>query len=135
MYVYVLLYESGSENEGIHSLEIQGRTLVLMFENEDDAERYCILLEAQDFPKPKVEGLEQEEIESFCEQSGYEARLVEKGFLPKTEEERILLAPPESSRDITNWQDSENKFITEDEKRTSDNDQLDNIRKRLEGLL
>ena len=37
---------------GIHSLELAGQTVVLMFENRDDAERYAGLLEAQDFPTP-----------------------------------------------------------------------------------
>ena len=54
MNVYVLLYNSGSENEGIQSIELKGRTIVLMFEEKDYALRYCGLLEAQDFPSPSV---------------------------------------------------------------------------------
>ena len=50
MRVFVLLYDAGKDNEGIHSLELAGKTAVLMFENADDAERYAGLLEAQDFP-------------------------------------------------------------------------------------
>ena len=53
MNIYVLLYNSGTEKEGIHSIELKGRTIVLMFEEKDDAERYCGLLEAQDFPLPQ----------------------------------------------------------------------------------
>ena len=52
MLVNVLLYEAGTESEGIHSLELKGKTVILMFEDKDDAERYCGLLEAQDFPIP-----------------------------------------------------------------------------------
>ena len=55
MKVHVLLYNPGNENEGIHSLELNGSTAVLMFENVDDAERYCGLLEAQDFPVPTID--------------------------------------------------------------------------------
>ena len=33
MKIYVLLYNSGSEDEGIHSLELKGQTIVLMFED------------------------------------------------------------------------------------------------------
>ena len=46
MDIYVLLYNSGKTNEGIHSLEISGETIVLLFENSDDAQRYAGLLEA-----------------------------------------------------------------------------------------
>ena len=49
MNVFVLLYNSGTDKEGIHSIELKGRTIVLMFEDNDDATRYCGLLEAQDF--------------------------------------------------------------------------------------
>ena len=44
MLVHVLLYEAGTESEGIHSLELKGKTVILMFEDKDDAERYCGLL-------------------------------------------------------------------------------------------
>ena len=57
MNIFVLLYNSGTDKEGIHSIELKGRTIVLMFENMDDATRYCGLLEAQDFPLPTVEML------------------------------------------------------------------------------
>ena len=49
MNIFVLLYNSGTDKEGIHSIELKGRTIVLMFEDKDDATRYCGLLEAQDF--------------------------------------------------------------------------------------
>ena len=52
MRVHVLLFDAGTDSEGIHSLEIAGRTVVLLFENPEDAERYAGLLEAQDFPVP-----------------------------------------------------------------------------------
>ena len=55
MNIFVLLYNSGTDKEGIHSIELKGRTIVLMFEDKDDAIRYCGLLEAQDFPLPTVE--------------------------------------------------------------------------------
>ena len=41
MNVFVLLYNSGTDKEGIHSIELKGRTIVLMFEDKDDATRYC----------------------------------------------------------------------------------------------
>ena len=136
MLVHVLLYDAGQDSEGIHSLELSGNTVVLMFENADDAERYAGLLEAQDFPVPSIEALDREEIEIFCLQAGYQARFVESGFVPKTDEERLLLAPPSSNRDVSGWQDDdmdESQATAPPE--TSSNDDLDAIRRRLEGLL
>ena len=104
-----------------------------MFENPDDAERYAGLLEAQDFPVPSIEALDREEIELFCRQAGYDARFVEAGFVPKTDEERLLLAPPSANRDVTGWQEEDTAPASDvgDQNR----DPLDDIRRRLEGLL
>jgi hypothetical protein len=109
MPVHVLLFDAGSDQEGIHSLEIQGRTVVLLFEDRDDAERYAGLLEAQDFPVPTVEPLDREEMELFCSQAGYEARFVPSGFLPQSAEDRLLIAPPERNMDVTHWQEQESE--------------------------
>ena len=130
MLVQVLLYEAGTESEGIHSLELKGSTVILMFEDRDDAERYCGLLEAQDFPTPSVEELTRRDIEAFCVEAGYEARHVDKGFIPSTDEERLMISPPLSNLEVGNWQNQE--YINE---QTSSNDQLEDIKKRLENLL
>ena len=130
MLVHVLLYEAGTEREGIHSLELKDSTVILMFEDKDDAERYCGLLEAQDFPTPSVEKLTRIDIEAFCVEAGYEARYVEKGFIPSTDEERLMISPPQSNLEVGNWHNLDN--IKE---QTSSNDQLEDIKKRLENLL
>ena len=130
MLVHVLLYEPGTESEGIHSLELKGKTVILMFQDRDDAERYCGLLEAQDFPTPSVEELTRRDIEAFCVEAGYEARFVEKGFIPSTDEERLMIAPPLSNLEVGNWHDRD--IINE---QNSSNDQLEDIKKRLENLL
>tara|TARA_B100000579_G_scaffold346390_1_gene299270 strand:- start:401 stop:793 length:393 start_codon:yes stop_codon:yes gene_type:complete len=130
MLVHVLLYESGTESEGIHSLELKGSTVILMFQDRDDAERYCGLLEAQDFPTPSVEELTRMDIETFCEEAGYEARFVEKGFIPSTDEERLMISPPLSNLEVGDWQNKDNT-----NNKTSTNSQLEDIKKRLEELL
>ena len=130
MVVHVLLYDAGTESEGIHSLELKGSTVILMFEDKDDAERYCGLLEAQDFPTPSVEELTRRDIEAFCVEAGYEARYVEKGFIPSTDEERLMISPPLSNLEVGNWHKQENL-----DNQKSSNDQLDDIKKRLENLL
>ena len=131
MRVNVLLFDAGSDSEGIHSLEIAGRTVVLLFETPDDAQRYAGLLEAQDFPVPTVESLDREDVELFCRDAGYEARFVASGFVPESDEERLFMAPPEANRDVSQWKDEES--LPEPE--PSSSSELDALRKRLEGLL
>ena len=147
MRVHVLLFDAGTDSEGIHSLEIAGRTVVLLFENPDDAERYAGLLEAQDFPVPTVEALDREDVDLFCREAGYEARLIESGFVPSNDEERLFMAPPQSNRDVSNWQDdagSDNAMAGQQaveparqglETEPESNPELDELRRRLEGLL
>ena len=141
MRVNVLLFDAGTDSEGIHSLEISGRTVVLLFENNDDAERYAGLLEAQDFPVPTVESLEKEDVEFFCREAGYEARFIEAGFVPGSDEERLFMAPPEANRDVSNWKyEHENTVVSSDSAETvpldpGENPELDALRRRLEGLL
>ena len=140
MSVHVLLFDAGSETEGIHSLELNGTTVVLLFEDRDDAERYAGLLEAQDFPAPTVEAIERREMEEFCSSAGYEARFVPAGFLPQTAEDRLLIAPPEKNMDVTSWKDqeepeSEGSIDLVDEPISTGDAELEDFRRRLEGLL
>ena len=125
--VHVLLFDAGSDAEGIHSLELNGRTVVLLFANQDDAERYAGLLEAQDFPCASVEMLLREEVEIFCSQAGYEARFVPSGFMTQSAEDRLLLAPPEQNLSTDSWK--------EQLETTSEEADLEAFRRSLEGLL
>jgi hypothetical protein len=134
--VHVLLFDAGSDQEGIHSIELGGRTVVLLFEDPDDAERYAGLLEAQDFPVPSVEALDREEVEIFCSQAGYEARFVPAGFLPRNDEDRLLIAPPERNMDVTSWKEQEEIAMAPQEGESIRADpELEAFRRRLEGLL
>jgi hypothetical protein len=134
MQVHVLLFDAGTDQEGIHSLELNGRTVVLLFEDSDDAERYAGLLEAQDFPVPTVEPLDREEMELFCGEAGYEARFVPAGFLPQSAEDRLLIAPPERNMDVTNWQEQREQQ-EQQAGDTSPDPSLEAFRRQLEGLL
>lgn len=129
MQVYVLLFNAGTDNEGIHSLQANGRNTVLMFEDEDDATRFGLMLEAQDFPVPTVEEFEQGDIEEFCSEAGFDYRLIPTG---------ALMVPPETSVNKTDW-DPDSIYDDEvpptaDESRLS-NEELNDIRRRLEKLL
>ena len=126
MNIFVLLYNSGTDKEGIHSIELKGRTIVLMFEDKDDATRYCGLLEAQDFPLPTVEIIDIEEIKDFCIKLDYEFKLVEKNFVPKTAEDRLLIAPPQKNLELEDWDGDLNN---------NKNIDLNTIKENLEKLL
>ena len=126
MNIFVLLYNFGTEKEGIHSIELKGRTIVLMFEDKDDAERYCGLLEAQDFPLPTVESINIDEIRDFCNKLDYESKLVEKNFVPKSAEDRLLISPPQKNLEVENWSQDDIK---------DNNIDLNSIKENLEKLL
>ena len=140
MPVHVLLFDAGSDAEGIHSLEVNGNTLVLLFEDPDDAERYAGLLEAQDFPTPSVEAINRDEIELFCTQAGYQAQFVPAGFLPQSAEDRLLISPPERNMDVANWTELQEQAVAgmagaEPDEPSGANAELEAFRRRLEGLL
>ncbi|MGG6292945.1 DUF3110 domain-containing protein [Leptolyngbya sp. AN02str] len=140
MRVYVLLYNAGTDNEGIYTLRLKQddeqstgtyRNIILMFESEEDALRYSLMLEAQDFASPAVECLEQEEVEEFCNEADYDSVLVPEG---------TLTLPPETNLEVTDWQPDMERSPTEvlgrdDEAPTFSADELEQLRRRLEGLL
>lgn len=124
MRVFVLLFNAGTENEGIHTIQVGDRNKILMFESEDDATRFAIMLEAQDFPSPSVEAMDAEEIKEFCDSTGYDWEVVPEGALE---------IPPEANVEQTDWQ-VEKQLDEQQTTEISDPD-LDSIRRRLEGLL
>lgn len=144
MIVYVILFNVGTENEGIHSIRIGDQHQVLMFEEEDDATRFGILLEAQDSPPPTVEGIEKEEIEEICQDAGYEAVIVPAGE---------LVTPVENMVEETTWDpeaDSSESAMesrrrqasstggptgSADIERSAADEEMDRIRRQLEKLL
>lgn len=146
MRVHVLIFNARTENEGIHTIQMGGRNYVLMFEDEDDATRYAMLLEAQDFGSPTVEPLDDDEIKEFCAQASYHWKLVPKNFRPSTPEERLLLAPPETNLEKHDWdpaapperierQQAPSSGTGGDARPTMEDSELDKIRRQLEKLL
>jgi hypothetical protein len=127
MRIFVLLFNARTENEGIHTMQMGDRNKVLMFESEDDALRYSLLLEAQDFPCPTVEAMDSEEIEEFCESAGYDYQIVQEG---------MLAIPPENNVEETQWQPGE-KRETQPMTNASElsQEELERFRRKLEGLI
>ncbi|MBW4657968.1 MAG: DUF3110 domain-containing protein [Drouetiella hepatica Uher 2000/2452] len=128
MRVFVLLFNARTENEGIHTLKMDDRNVVLMFESEDDATRYGILLEAQDFSNPTVEAFETEEIEEFCDSANYECKLVPEG---------MLAVPPETNVEEPDWNPEGQPASSGDpaDEAEMPPSELERLRRRFEGLL
>ncbi|MEA5514595.1 DUF3110 domain-containing protein [Nodularia sp. UHCC 0506] len=142
MRVFVLIFNAHTENEGIHSIRVGDasssqsgavRNKILMFESEDDALRFALLLEAQDFPTPTVEMLDAEEIKGFCESAGYEWEIV-----PANSD---LILPPEMNLENTDWQidaqkeDSYQSDPVPPAAPEMSDSELENMRRKFEGLL
>ena len=125
MRVFVLLFNARTENEGIHTIQVGDRNKLLMFESEDDATRFALMLEAQDFPPATVERMDSDEVEEFCNGAGYDWELVPDG---------ALAVPPESNVEDTDWKE-EGKNPSPDDKEIADDAELDKIRRQFEGLL
>lgn len=131
MRVYVLLFNPGTDNEGIHTLKLKDddRNVVLMFESEEDATRYGLLLEAQDFLSPSVEEITSEEVEEFCQEANYDCVVVPEG---------TLAIPPEAVMESTDWQ-ADGDVPPAEEAAEAPTEfagtDLDAIRQRLEKLL
>ena len=122
MRVFVLLFNARTENEGIHTIQLGDRNKVLMFESEDDAIRFGLMLEAQDFPEPTVEAIDDEEIKEFCDSVDYDWELIPAGALE---------IPPENNVTQREWQSGAQTLPDADVSQS----ELDSIRRRLEGLL
>lgn len=136
MRVFVLLFNARTENEGIHSIQVGDRNKVLMFESEDDAARFALMLEAQDFPTATVEAFDSEEIKEICQSADYDWEIVPSNG--------NLAIPPEINVEQTDW-NPESKADTAEEtlpqnQKSPENpelsdSELDSIRRKLEGLL
>ena len=72
-----ILAIKGKENEGAYAIDgEQGKRLVYMFLDKDDAIRYAGLLEADDFPDMSVVDVDDREIIHACVTHGHEYYVV-----------------------------------------------------------
>jgi hypothetical protein len=131
MRVFILLFNARTNNEGVHTLQTGDRHKILMFEAEDDATRFALMLEAQDFPTPTVEAMDSREIEEFCRQADFDWELVEAGKLE---------IPPEENVEQTDWElgkqpDSKGRETEPASDSELSQAELERLRRRLEGLL
>lgn len=68
--MFILAVE-GKESEGAYAPSINNKNILYMFEEEEDAERYCMQLEADDYPKMSVVEVPDDFAIKLCEDNGY----------------------------------------------------------------
>jgi hypothetical protein len=74
--VYILTI-NGRETEGAYSVvDDDGEHILYLFEEEDDAVRYALLLEEDGYPEMHVIEVEDEVMLKACEMHGYEYTLI-----------------------------------------------------------
>ena len=62
----------GKENEGAYSVKNEeGEHVLYLFEQEDDATRYALQLEDQEYPEMHVIEVDPEMMIGVCEENGY----------------------------------------------------------------
>ncbi len=67
-----ILTVAGKENEGAYSVkDLEGNQILYLFEEEDDATRYAIMLEQEDYPEMHVIEVEDEVMIKTCEVHDY----------------------------------------------------------------
>jgi len=104
MFVFVLLYNPGTSNEGIHTLTVGDHSTILMFESGVGANYYTSLLEAYGFPKPIAELVDEEEIKKFCRKSGYSFQLIPAEH---------VVVPPQKHKKVGSRNNSQDTFPVE----------------------
>ena len=67
-----ILTVAGKENEGAYSVtDTDGNQILYLFEEEDDAVRYAMMLEQEDYPEMHVIEVEDEVMIKTCEVHDY----------------------------------------------------------------
>jgi len=86
MYILTLL---GKEDEGAYSVQNEeGEQILYLFEEEDDATRYALMLEDDDYPEMHVIEVEDDMMIHICESHGYDYTVITPNDIvipPKTE--------------------------------------------------
>ena len=74
--MYILTI-NGKENEGAYSVQNdEGENVLYLFEQEDDATRYAMQLEDNDYPEMHVIEVEPDMMVGVCEDHGYEYSVI-----------------------------------------------------------
>ena len=72
-----ILTVAGKENDGAYSVtDDEGSQILYLFEEEDDAVRYALLLENSDYPEMHVLEVEEEVMVRTCEVHNYNYTII-----------------------------------------------------------
>ncbi len=87
-----ILTVAGKENEGAYSVrDIDGTQILYLWEEEDDATRYAMMLEEEDYPEMHVIEVEDEVMIKTCEVHDYRYTVI-------TEDDIVI--PPDVKHDF-----------------------------------
>ena len=87
-----ILTVAGKENEGAYSVnDTEGNQILYLFEEEDDAVRYAMMLEQEDYPEMHVIEVEDEVMIKTCEVHDYNYTVI-------TEDDIVI--PPDIKHDF-----------------------------------
>ena len=87
-----ILTVAGKENEGAYSVPTEdGDQILYLFEEEDDAVRYAMMLEDEDYPEMHVIEVEDEVMIKTCEVHDYNYTVI-------TEDDIVI--PPDTKHDF-----------------------------------
>ena len=87
-----ILTVAGKENEGAYSVkDSEGSQILYLFEEEDDAVRYAIMLEEEDYPEMHVIEVEDEVMIKTCEAHDYNYTIIT---------ENDIVIPPKIKHDF-----------------------------------
>ena len=88
-----ILTVAGKENEGAYSVtDDDGNQILYLFEEEDDAVRYALLLENSDYPEMHVLEVEDEVMIKTCQVHDYNYTVITENDIvipPKTQHDFI----------------------------------------------
>jgi len=72
-----ILTINGKESEGAYSvMNEEGEQILYLFQEEDDATRYAMMLEEEDYPEMHVIEIEDEIMLKTCELHGYDYTII-----------------------------------------------------------
>jgi hypothetical protein len=87
-----ILTINGKEKEGAYSVtDDEGDQILYLFEEEDDAVRYAMMLEEDDYPEMHIIEIEDEVMLKTCELHGYQYTII-------TPDDIVI--PPETDNDF-----------------------------------
>ena len=72
-----MLTVAGNQRKGAYSVrDGEGNQILYLFEEEDDAERYVMMLEEQDYPEMNILEVEDRLMIKTCETHGYNYTII-----------------------------------------------------------